>query len=159
MLKKNVLFIVLTVSLFACKKSSNSNDCISTGGVPTAAEVTNVQNYLTSKGITATLDSRGFYYDIIGTGYGTPPNTASTVTVKYKGTLTNGTVFDSTATGTTATFPLSGVIRGWQYGVPLVKKAGVINLYLPPSLGYGCQASGAIPSSSITIFRIELVSY
>jgi FKBP-type peptidyl-prolyl cis-trans isomerase FkpA len=162
MSKKYLVILALPmIILFACSKSDSiDNNCVSTGGIPTTAEMTNLENYLTSKSITATKDSRGFYYNIINPGYGDPaPTASSTVQVKYKGTLTNNTVFDSTAAGSSAIFPLNGVILGWQYGVPLVRKTGVIDLYLPPSLGYGCSASEKIPQSSILIFRIELINY
>lgn len=161
-MKKCLFVIVITLVLFACEKSPSDvvNNCVSTGGVPTAAEITGIETYLSGKGITATKDTRGFYYAILGTGYGSDfPNLNSNVTVKYKGTLTDGKVFDSTSTGTTATFPLKGVITGWQYGIPLVKKGGVINLYLPPSLAYGCQASGGIPAGSMLIFNVEIVNF
>jgi FKBP-type peptidyl-prolyl cis-trans isomerase FkpA len=161
MFKKYVVILVLPVIvLFACGKSSDYGNCPSTGGVPTAAEMAELKAYLTSKNITATEDSHGFFYNVINPGYGiSAPTTSSTVQAKYRGTLTDGTVFDSTATGKTAIFSLSGVILGWQYGVPLIKKTGIIDLYLPPSLGYGCNASGKIPGNSILIFRIELVNY
>ncbi len=162
MIKKYLVILALPmIILLACSKSdSYNNNCVSTGGIPSTTEISDLENYLSTKGITATKDSRGFYYQIINAGYGTTaPTSSSTVQVKYKGTLTNGTVFDSTAAGSTAIFPLSGVILGWQYGVPLVKKTGIIDLYLPPSLGYGCTTSEKIPQSSILIFRIELINY
>lgn len=163
MRSKNYFILALFVfSLYACSKTSNSrvNNCVSTNGVPTTAEVDSLQRYLTSKSITATKDSRGFFVETLGAGYGIDnPLPNSNVTVKYKGTLTNGTVFDSTATGTTASFPLGGVILGWQYAIPQMKKGAIINLYLPPSLGYGCSASSKIPTSSILIFRVELVNF
>lgn len=163
MFLKNVFFLALLVFIFSCSKSNNNNTpnrCIPTGGVPTAAEITSLETYLTSKSIIATQDSRGFFVETLGPGYGTDyPNLSSNVTVKYKGTLTDGTVFDSTATGATSTFGLSGVILGWQYAIPQMKKGGVINLYLPPSLGYGCSATGKIPASSNLIFRIELINF
>jgi len=162
MSKKYLVILALPMLiLFACNKTSSYNNCQSTGGIPTSAEIASLENYLTSKGVIATKDSRGFYYKIINPGYGdVAPTSASTVMARYKGTLTDGTVFDSTATaGSPAIFPLSGVILGWQYGVPLIKKTGIIDLYLPPSLGYGCTASEKIPASSILIFRIELINY
>jgi len=161
MFKKYVVILVLPVIvLFACGKSSDYGNCPSTGGIPTAAEMADLKAYLTLKSITATEDSRGFYYNIINPGYGDfYPTSSSTVQAKYRGTLTDGTVFDSTQTGKTAIFSLSAVVLGWQYGVPLIKKTGIIDLYLPPSLGYGCSASGKIPASSILIFRVELVNY
>jgi FKBP-type peptidyl-prolyl cis-trans isomerase FkpA len=162
MTKKYLVLLTLPIIiLFACSKSSSSNNgCVSTGGRPTTAEMTNLQNYITSKGIVATEDSRGFYYSIVSSGYGvTAPTSSSTVQVRYRGKLTDDTVFDSTAAGSSATFSLSGVILGWQYGVPLIRKGGSIDLYLPPSLGYGCNASGKIPGSSILIFHIDLINY
>jgi len=160
MMKKYFFFLALPIMLYACGKKSDGNDCVSTGGVPTAAEIANLQNFITTNGITATQDPRGFFYQIAGPGYGTSfPNLASNVTVKYRGTFTNGNVFDSTATGATVSFPLSNVILGWQYGVPLVKKDGVINLYLPPSLGYGCSTNQGIPANSILVFNVVVVNY
>jgi FKBP-type peptidyl-prolyl cis-trans isomerase FkpA len=162
MSKKYLVILVLPmIILFACSKSdSNYGNCVSTGGIPTSVEMASLETYITSKGITATKDSRGFYYEIENPGYGiSAPTTSSAIQVKYKGTLTNGTVFDSTATGETRIFSLGGVVLGWQYGVPLIKKTGVINLYLPPSLGYGCTGSSSIPASSILIFHIELINY
>ena len=163
MRSKNYFILVLFVfSLYACGKTYNSstNNCVSTNGKPTTAEVDSVQRYLTSKSIIATKDARGYFVETLGPGYGTDnPLPNSNVTVKYKGSLTNGTIFDSTAAGTTASFPLSGVILGWQYAIPQMKKGAIINLYLPPSLGYGCSASSKIPASSILIFRIELVNF
>lgn len=163
MRSKNYFILALFVlSLYACSKTStgSTNKCVSTNGVPTTAEVDSVQRFLTSKSITATKDSRGYFVETLGPGYGIDnPLPNSNVTVKYRGSLTNGTVFDSTAAGTTASFPLSGVILGWQYAIPQMKKGAIINLYLPPSLGYGCSASSKIPAGSILIFRIELINF
>ena len=159
MLKRSLPALALITLLFACNKKT-TEPCTLVDGHPNTTEIANIQTYLTSKGITATLDNRGFFYQIIGPGYGADfPTLASMVSVNYKGTLTDGTSFDSTVTGTPAVFPLSNLILGWQYGIPLVKKGGVINLYLPPSLGYGCVGSGAVPGNATTIFRIELVNY
>lgn len=161
MSKKYLVILVLPmIILFACEKSSNYGNCVSTGGIPTATEMADLEKYITSKGITATKDSRGFYYKITNAGYGSDaPTVASSVQVKYKGTLINGAIFDSTAIGESRVFQLGGVVLGWQYGVPLIRKTGIIDLYLPPSLGYGCSGSASIPASSITIFHIELIKY
>jgi FKBP-type peptidyl-prolyl cis-trans isomerase FkpA len=161
-MKKCLFIATLAVVLFACSKTSDTvvNNCVSTLGVPSDSEIAVLQTYINSKGITATKDSRGFFYTILGPGYGIDfPNASSTVTVKYKGSLMNGTIFDSTVTGSTATFPLSGVITGWRYGIPLIKKGGVINLYLPPSLAYGCAAQSGIPAGSPLIFNVEITNY
>ena len=69
--------------------------------------------------------------------------------------MENGSVFDQNQAG--VTFTLSQLILGWQKGIPLIKKGGSIKLYLPPSLGYGCNAVGAIPPGSNLIFSIDLI--
>lgn len=142
-----------------CLKSnsdSQGSSCVTnTTGVPTTAEVASVQAYLTSHSITATQDPRGFFYIIVNPGTGATPLSSSTVTVRYSGTLENGTVFDQNLNG--AVFQLSQLIRGWQMGLPLIKKGGSIKLFLPPTLGYGCASVGSIPPGSNLIFSIDLV--
>ncbi|MGB4844228.1 MAG: FKBP-type peptidyl-prolyl cis-trans isomerase, partial [Ferruginibacter sp.] len=94
-------------------------------------------------------------YNIVNPGAGATPTLSSTVTVKYTGSLQNGTVFDQNTTG--ATFALSQLILGWQRGLPLIQKGGSIILYLPPTLAYGCNNVPGIPPGSNTIFSIELI--
>lgn len=162
MTKKYLVILVLPlIILFACSKSSDYGNCPSTGGVPTAAEMADLKAFLTSKNITATEDSRGFYYQIINPGYGlAAPTTSTAVQVIYKGTFTNGATFDSSKVGETPIFSLSNTVLGFQYGIPLIRKTGVIDLYLPPSLGYGCAGNGGtIPGNSILIFHVNLINY
>ena len=117
-----------------------------------------LESYITKAGITdAVKDTRGFYYKIVTEGAGANPAPTSKVTIFYKGTLTNGSIFDQTGSNP-ATFNLNQLILGWQYGLPLIKPGGKIILYLPPSLGYGAQAAGSIPANSVLIFEIQLVS-
>ena len=157
MFKKFAFIITLSSLLLACNKTpSTTNTCVNTG-VPTSAEVTTLQNYLTTNSINATYDSVGFFYQVVSPGAGITPVASSTLTVIYRGSLLNGTVFDSTAAGKTASFQLGGLIPGWQLGIPLIKKGGSINLYLPPSLGYGCNNYGNIPGNSSLIFNIQLL--
>lgn len=161
MIKKHILLLALAALFFtisSCVKSDPApNNCVANNtGVPTAAEVASVQAYLTANNLTATQHPDGFFYRIITQGTGVRPSSSSRITVKYTGSLTNGSVFDQSATGTT--FLLSDLILGWQKGVPLIQKGGSIILYLPPSLGYGCSsAGGSIPRGSELIFNIELV--
>jgi FKBP-type peptidyl-prolyl cis-trans isomerase FkpA len=156
MLRKLLFFVSLVMLFASCEKSKDQTNCTANNtGVPTAAEIASVQAYLTSKSITATQDPGGFFYIITAPGTGATPSLSSKVTVKYAGSLENGTVFDQNTTG--ATFTLSGLILGWQRGLPLIKKGGSITLFLPPSLGYGCSSAGAIPPGSNLIFTIELV--
>ena len=118
------------------------------------AEVTALKQYIDANKITATADPRGFYYSIQAAGSGPKPTVCSTVTVNYKGQLTNGNLFDS---GNSVRFGLGQLIVGWQEGIPLVAAGGSITLYLPPSLAYGGQAQSGIPANSILVFKIDLL--
>jgi len=116
-----------------------------------------ITDYLVSKQLTAIKDPSGLYYMITLTGTGTAPTTASTVEVKYKGSLVNGTVFDQTDADETFTYALSGLILGWQIGIPLMKEGGKATLFIPSRLGYGESNMGTIPPNSVLIFEIELI--
>lgn len=157
---RNVLVLGSAIFLlYACKKNE-TNDCVTNYGHPTDAEVADVQTMLTAKGIVATEDTAGFFYNIIAEGTGSDhPVITDEVTIKYKGTLRDGTIFDSTKAGETVKYPLGDLITGWQVGLPLIKRGGIIDLYLPPSHGYGCRGRYPIPGNAITIFRIELVDF
>jgi FKBP-type peptidyl-prolyl cis-trans isomerase FkpA len=102
------------------------------------------------------------YYSIDAAGSGNTPTICSYVSVKYKGMLTNGNIFDQSSSP--VSFQLGGLIESWKKGIPLIKPGGKIKLYCPPSLAYGSQVikdgSGnvVIPANSILIFEVELVS-
>jgi FKBP-type peptidyl-prolyl cis-trans isomerase len=96
----------------------------------------------------------------VGTGSGA--TAGQTLMVSYTGTLTNGTVFDSTAKngGQPFSFKLGAgqVIKGWDEGLVGMKVGGTRKLVIDPSLGYGNQAAGSIPPNSTLIFEVELLS-
>ncbi|MEP6883544.1 MAG: FKBP-type peptidyl-prolyl cis-trans isomerase [Gammaproteobacteria bacterium] len=81
------------------------------------------------------------------------------VTVQYRGKLLDGTEFDSSyARGTPATFPVKGVIAGWQEALVLMKPGAKWQLFVPPELAYGASPKPGIPGGSLLIFDVELVS-
>jgi len=87
------------------------------------------------------------------------PKPTDTVTVNYKGTLINGTEFDSSyKRGTPATLQLDKVIRGWSEALPLMKEGAKWQLFIPPQLAYGERGAGNIPPNSTLIFDVELIS-
>lgn len=135
-------FALLLFVLSGCKKEDSQET---------------IEQYLTRSNLmsSVTKDPRGFYYQIMTPGTGATPVLSSKVTVFYKGSLTNGNIFDQTSANP-VTFGLNQLILGWQYGIPLVKAGGRIMLYLPPSLGYGSQSMGQIPANSALIFDITL---
>ena len=156
MLKTLLTFFSFCIILSSCKKDDNCKYTESAVVVP-ASEMANLQTWVSANRPLAIQHPRGFYYEITAAGTGTvTPSVCSNVTVKYAGYLTNGFKFDENTTG--ITFALGQLIVGWQRGIPLIKTGGSINLYLPPSLGYGSSASGPIPANSILIFNIQLTA-
>ena len=156
---KSFLLLGCLVMAGSCKKDDMGDpNIVCNRAIPTTkapqSEVTALKQYIDSSGIKATADDRGFYYTIASPGSGTKPTLCSNVAVNYRGTLTNGSTFDS-ASG--VSFDLSRLIVGWQQGIPLISPGGSITLYLPPSLAYGSQAQSGIPANSILIFKIDLV--
>jgi len=101
----------------------------------------------------------GLQYEVITEGSGPKPTSADTVRVHYEGSLTNGTVFDSSYTrGEPLEFPLAGVIPGWTEGLQLMNTGSTYRLFIPSDLGYGPQGAGPqIPPYSTLIFEVELI--
>ena len=117
-----------------------------------------IEEYLADNSLVAESTASGLHYIIEEPGTGGHPNINSTVTVKYKGYLLDGTVFDDSGTET-VTFPLNNLILGWQEGIPLLQKGGKGKFFIPSGLGYGRQSTGSIPANSVLIFEIELVDF
>ena len=121
--------------------------------------VIGLANGYTNKGINTmiTTDS-GLQYEIIKMGDGDKPEAADKVSVHYKGTLENGTVFDSSYDrGETITFGLNQVIKGWTEGLQLMPVGSKFKFIIPSELGYGSRDLGSIPPNSTLIFEVELL--
>lgn len=102
----------------------------------------------------------GLLYKIEKAGTGESPKAEDTVKVHYKGTLTDGTVFDSSYDrGEPIEFQLNQLIPGWVEAIPMLKKGGKMEIVLPPELGYGDRQAGKIPASSTLKFEIELLDF
>jgi FKBP-type peptidyl-prolyl cis-trans isomerase FkpA len=101
----------------------------------------------------------GLIYKELTPGTGASPTAADTVKVHYRGTLIDGTEFDSSyKRNEPAQFPLSGVIKGWTEGVQLMKVGGKSRLICPSDLAYGDQGRPPqIPGGATLIFEIELL--
>jgi FKBP-type peptidyl-prolyl cis-trans isomerase FklB len=100
----------------------------------------------------------GVQYKIMKEGTGAFPKETDKVTVHYKGTLLDGTVFDSSIDrGEPVTFPLNQVIKGWTEGMQKCKLGGKIQLFIPSELAYGDKTAGPIPGGSALIFEVELL--
>ena len=101
----------------------------------------------------------GLQYSVITAASGEKPTATDTVTVHYVGTLTDGTVFDSSVErGSPATFPLDRVIPGWTEGVQLMSVGEKYKFVIPSDLAYGDQGAGdQIPAGATLVFEVELL--
>lgn len=101
----------------------------------------------------------GLQYKILAEGNGIKPSPVDTIEVHYKGTLIDGTQFDSSYDrDETATLVLNKFIPGWVEGMQYVSEGGKIQLFIPSELAYGNQAAGNIKPGSALIFEVELIS-
>jgi len=109
------------------------------------------------KNVSETKD--GIQYTIVTAGKGKKPKSTDTVVVNYRGTLIDGKEFDSSyKRGQPATFPVNGVIRGWQEVLPLMPVGSKWHVVIPSDLAYGPQgAGGHIGPNETLVFDIELL--
>jgi len=145
-LAKMTLGVVLTTSLTACTSEGTAPE-------PAPAAATKE----TGKMITT---ASGLQYEVLTEGAGgAKPSATDSVTVHYKGTLTDGKVFDSSYDrGKPATFPLNRVIPGWTEGVQLMTVGSKYKFTIPSNLGYGAAgAGGLIPPNATLVFEVELI--
>lgn len=101
----------------------------------------------------------GLQYKVVSEGKGDAPNPTDSVKVNYKGTLINGTEFDSSyKRGQPAQFPVSGVIKGWSEALTLMKPGSKYQLWIPSDLAYGPRGAGDLIGPNATLaFEVELI--
>ena len=110
-----------------------------------------------NKGVVTTAS--GLQYQIMKTGKGKTPKATDTISAHYRGTLIDGKEFDSSyKRGQPATFPVNGVIKGWQEALQLMTVGSKWKIWVPSDLGYGSRGAGAMIGPDATlIFEIELL--
>ena len=101
----------------------------------------------------------GLQYEVIKTGTGPKPGPSDTVSTHYRGTLIDGTVFDSSVDrGVPLEIPVNRVIAGWTEALQLMAVGSKWRLVIPPELGYGERGSGGvIPPQATLVFEVELL--
>ena len=105
-----------------------------------------------------TVTESGLQYEVITVAEGDKPVATDVVKVHYKGTLLDGTEFDSSfKRNEPATFPLNGVIPGWTEGVQLMNVGSKYKFTIPSQLAYGERDMGSIPANSTLVFEVELL--
>mgnify|MGYP000474708075 CR=1 FL=1 len=101
----------------------------------------------------------GLQYKVLTEGTGATPKETDTVTVHYRGTLLDGTEFDSSySRGEPATFPVNGVIKGWTEALQRMRVGAKWQLFIPPELAYGERGAGRVigPNQAL-VFEVELL--
>ncbi len=146
-----ILFLLCFCSFIACNDDDSDSQH--------AMDVDLIKTYLSDNNLTAQSTDSGLHYIIEKEGSGPHPTLADRVTVKYRGYLLDGTEFDATVGNQTFSGPLSGLIQGWQEGIPKFKAGGEGVLLIPSRLGYGSFPRDKIPANSVLIFDITLVSF
>ncbi len=115
-----------------------------------------IDQYIEDNNLTVTETAEGLFYLLNEQGDTGKPNIDSSIEINYVGKFTDGEVFDENGP---ITFELSGLIRGWQLGIPLMGRGGDGVFIIPPQLGYGQAGRGDIPGDAVLIFDIELLDF
>jgi len=120
-----------------------------------------ILDYLEENNYSVQKTDEGVYYHHWIEGTGAQLTIEDDVTVHYRGSLLDGTIFDCSygdcGSGNPVTFALSGVIQGWQIGIPLMKENGRTLLVIPSRLAYGTSGPGSIPANAVLAFEVELL--
>jgi FKBP-type peptidyl-prolyl cis-trans isomerase len=130
--------------------------------VPLVTQVADAGDPIPADGETPVRTASGLVYSVLTPGgKGPAPKTGDTVTVHYTGWLTNGKIFDSSRQrGEPASFPVGGLIPGWNEALALMTPGARWKLTIPAELGYGAQGSPpTIPPNSTLIFDVELIRF
>lgn len=147
-----IAVVLLLVSNINCLKEEEPCTPVSVQNEQAA-----ILAYANTKGMNGTFHASGLYYEIVNPGTGATPQLTSTITAHYFGKLiSNDTQFDASTPGNPIVLLLSRFITGWQIGLPLIKKGGLIRMIIPSSLGYGCVGNGPVPPDAVLFFEISL---
>ena len=140
--------VLLSTLMFSCKKEDQGK---------IDREI--IEAYVLEQGLDGQFNDDGLYYVIDDPGGEAHPTVYSEVSVFYKGYFLDGTVFDSSVDrGQPASFPVGGVIKGWQEALVLMPVGSKWVLYIPEDLAYGDRGAGPkIGPYSTLIFEIELI--
>ena len=157
---KSVLItpILALLALTGCNKTADAAGKMPHYDLSPASNAKYLADFAAKPGVIKTQD--GLEYLIVKAGTGKAPQSgADMVTVRYKGALITGKVFDQTQPGKTATFPAGALIPGWVEALSLMKEGDVWQLVIPSQLGYGAEGAGRdIPGNQTLVFDLSLMT-
>jgi FKBP-type peptidyl-prolyl cis-trans isomerase len=163
---KNISFVALLLAFvfLSCGSEEGQNKSENNNSIPQSqAEIDDakLKNYLEENNIEAESTKTGLYYVIENPGEGDPPKLSNTVVMHYKGSLLDGTVFESSYdSGKPLRYQLGALIEGWRQGVPMLGKGGKATFFIPSGLAYGPRGAGPqIGPNTPLIFEVELLDY
>ncbi|MDT0554068.1 FKBP-type peptidyl-prolyl cis-trans isomerase [Urechidicola vernalis] len=149
---KYAIFALSFLLLFACTSDETPITDYS------AENDQQIIEYIAKHNLNASKSSSGLYYVIDEVGTGDKITATSDISVKFKGSLIDGTVFENTE-GEIVSFNLQGLIQGWVEGLQLFNHGGKGTLLIPAHLGFGNSTKENIPAGSVLIFEIEIIDY
>ncbi|MDP9040599.1 MAG: FKBP-type peptidyl-prolyl cis-trans isomerase [Bacteroidota bacterium] len=155
---KKLFFIVVASSLicfFGCGKQVSDN--VGCTNRPVFSDSSMLLKYAADSSIHATMDSTGLFYQIIDSGNTKKPVFSSTIVVNYVGRFMSGTLFDSASNSNLNGATLSGLITGWQIGLPKIGVGGRIKLLIPSAFAWGCTGYGPVPHDAPVYFDVQLL--
>ncbi len=154
MLKVIITIIIIVLAVFVIQRMQSSKKDAS-NNIQLGTEF--LSQNMTKEGVVTT--ESGLQYMVLTKGAGeTHPSAKDKVKVHYQGSLTDGTIFDSSiARGKPIEFGLNQVIKGWTEGLQLMVEGEKSRLFIPSELGYGNKSAGSIPAGSTLIFDVELI--
>ncbi len=167
----NATLIFLTAAVLAAgcgpqeahdeKAGERASSTSAAANADNAGMIETGQAYLATNGARdgVTTTASGLQYKVLVAGEGPTPGPSDLATVHYTGTLTDGTVFDSSvARGEPAEFPVNRLIQGWTEALQLMQVGDKWMLYIPPELAYGDRGAGNLIGPGETlVFEIELL--
>jgi FKBP-type peptidyl-prolyl cis-trans isomerase len=143
------------------RKQAEQQALSEAAAVDSAEALAKGHDFLKTNGARAevTTTDSGLQYEVLTAGTGKMPSASDTVVVHYRGSLIDGTEFDSSyKRDNPATFQVGGVIQGWQEALVLMKAGSKYKLYIPSELGYGERGGGAtIGPNEVLVFEVELL--
>ena len=154
MFKFIIAVIIIALAVFVVQRMQTNKKAASSNQ---QSGIEFLSENMTKEGVVTT--ESGLQYQVLTKGTGEDhPSATDVVKVHYHGTLTDGTVFDSSvARGKPIEFGLNQVIKGWTEGLQLMVEGEKTRLYIPSELGYGNRPAGSIPAGSTLIFDVELI--